>query len=196
MNLTSFIEHGHRRYLDYVLYAVGGGTLILALVWSCQLILAGKQSSEIATSIKNEQEQVEKARQEISSTPVAAPETNSVPSADNAIGYIRTLAVNCARANDIKLEEFSAPPALVQFQTVYGTPVDAAGFQQAHVQMTLNGDLPRVLQTLNVLAASKLPFEWVSLDLAPQAPADQKFTASDNVSARVEMNVLARGGSS
>src|SRR5437588_2100055 len=161
------VESNNRKIVSYLSYAAAGLVLVFSLLWSVQIMLARGDASWIKTNINGKREDLAKNGQNVQAVPVHLVQFD-VPSGYSAVEQFRALTVGAAHANRVTLEQFTAASGIVPYANHYGETVDATGYGQIHVQMTLSGSLAYVMQMLRVLSESRLPFEFGSLELTPQ----------------------------
>ena len=168
MNVLAWLlESNNRKIVSYLSYAAASLVLVFSLVWSVQIMLARGDATWIKTNINGKREDLAKNGQNVQTVPVHLVQFD-VPSGYSAVEQFRALTVSTAHANRVTLEQFTAASGIVPYANHYGETVDATGYGQIHVQMTLSGNLAYVMQMLRVLSESRLPFEFGSLELTPQ----------------------------
>ena len=180
------VETRNRKMVSYLSYAAAGVVLLFTLIWSVQIGIANADATWMRINLKKQEQDLANNRQNAPVIPVDKT-GYEVPHGYAAVEQFRALSVRLASTDKVTLEQFSAGNALVPFASHYGAKADDANYKQIHVSMTLMGNLPAVMQMMRQLADSKFPFEFASLDLAPQITDGNDEI---KVSTRVELELL------
>lgn len=125
--------------------------------------------------------------QEAAKAEAAKPPSEKIPTGLAAIGVFQTRVNKLASSHGCSVTQFQASDQMTPFISTFSTGEQSNGaWTQVEVKLNLLGTTRSVIETMNSLAETGIPFEFTSLEMSrTQASPSGEATVSANVSLRV-----------
>lgn len=188
-NLYWIVFTKYNRVLTYLTICVFALVLVVGAFLSIKVALLEPTSAVLSRTLKLQRQDLAIAERNKEDLKATSPGTKRI-GGRQVVDTLQEEVESKAVESHCRVEQFTAPPTPSQYTPHYGS--DSGGYQSYHIRMMLSGNLGRIFTLLQSLSDSEVPFEFTSLSFAPSASLTD--TTSNSASATVEMDVLAKGG--
>lgn len=182
IDTTWLLNKNCRRAITIATYVVAAGCVLAGAALGTEGALETPKIHALQAGIRTKQDALVEAIKDSKSLPHALPKHS--PDGYEVVQQFQSQAEQAAEANGCTLKQFSAPDKSAAYASVYGPGV--GGHNMFQVRLLIEGNLSRILASLQQLLGGNIPFEFSGIDVAP-APSK---TDPEKVSASLVIDIL------